>query len=72
MRHPKLLIKLMKGAAIHPRLRMFSTRANPSQRNLMADPIQGLSSKFHQVTLSHGLGIKTQNHKVRKPLKFIV
>ncbi len=71
MRHPKLYLKLMKGSAIHPRLRMFSSKGNSHSRGLMVDPIQGLNSSFHQITLTHGLGMKSDK-KVRKPLKFIM
>ena len=63
MRHPHLFSRL-RGAAImaHPKLRIYANK----NTNSVGGMISHVNSKFQQMTLNHGAGIKS-----RKPLKFM-
>jgi hypothetical protein len=64
MRHPHLFARL-HGAAImaHPKLRVYANKHKKS----IGGMISHVESKFQQMTLEHGAGVK----KIRKPLKFL-
>ncbi len=72
MRHPALVLRVMKGGAIHPKLKMFGSHKRKFDPEHPKGPIEGLHSGIHKLTISHGLGVKPMEKKIRKPLKFIM
>jgi hypothetical protein len=63
MRNPHLAIKFLKGAAIHPKLKLFIRRSTPLNR---------LEKEFKNLNLNRGVGLGEGMHKKapRKALKF--
>jgi hypothetical protein len=61
MRNPHLIAKVLKGASIHPKLKMFVRRSSP---------IKNLEKQMSNMILTHGMGLGEGVKKARKPLKF--
>ncbi len=64
MRHPKLMVRIMRGGAIHPHLKVFSNKNKVVNKTL-----PHLEDKFVNLNIHHGVGVKPDK-KMRKPLKF--
>ena len=65
MRNPHLMVKILKGASIHPHLKYYSGK------KIFGSALQNLASQFENLNIDNGRSIKSYEKKIRKPLKFL-